>query len=209
MPAYDLYKQHRVEFQRTPRDCRAALNLSENFTYRYEKRLREELPPEEYDKIISDHSRRSLRGKAARPVESPKDDPLPELPGQQLGVLAEDFIYFQLRTRGFEVYRPGYPISGTDLLVVVDGRAVRIEVKCVLDRSFTSYGHTPNRKTGVRQPYEEGKVDVLIVLNLRTKDTLVIPTKFLRPGQCITISHGGDFWEYKDAYELLRVAQPG
>lgn len=203
MSAYLTYRELRQSGQ-TPAQATSQLQASANAAYKYERRLRSELTPEEYASIATPHALRAQKAwKGSTPI-LPSDDPLPDLPAQSLGVLAEDFVYYQLRARGFEVYRPGYPISGTDLLVVKpDGRVARIEVKCTVDQTTVVLGRTENR-SGSRTAYAEGLVDFYICVQLRNKLTLVIPKPEIQTSS-VTMSPHSDYWKYRDAYHLISV----
>lgn len=208
---YDEYKALRLAGS-IPVEARRSVGVSNGASYQYEQRLRADIGLA-YDSLQGIRSRRALKAAAysrATVIEVERRPcPLAQMPSYHYGYLAEDFIYYQLRRRGYEVHRPAYPIPGTDLSVHTPSRVFRCEVKSTTSAagvvSFKRSVLSKNKGSVETRAYLPEQVDVFFAVDLALENVLVIPADQMPPLGTATVSSSGDFWRYKDDYSVFDI----
>lgn len=132
-----------------------------------------------------------------------------ELNPYHRGYLAEQLVQYQLRRRGFEVFLPMAPTSGTDLLILLGSRALRCEVKgtsasnkevCVQRTLARKSVGVPMSKVG----YEPGQVDFFFLVDIPDENVFVVPASVMGVSpRKITLTDRSVMWQYKDRYDML------
>lgn len=123
----------------------------------------------------------------------------------ELGSLAEDFVYYQLRRRGIDVYRPSYSKETIDFIVLSDGRIIRIQVKATAgDNLEVRLRHTTYENGEYRRrDYDRGQVDVFIVVDLLHEHVFVVPDASIGDRRSFTLTPDGWLWQFKERYDLI------
>lgn len=123
----------------------------------------------------------------------------------ELGALAEDFVYYQLRRRGIDVYRPAYSKEAVDFVVLVGPRIWRCQVKaCAVVPMEVRLRHTVYSAGQYKlKHFERGKVDAFFVVDLLNEQVFVIPDEIVGNRRAFKLSPSSWAWQFKDGYDLF------
>lgn len=103
---------------------------------------------------------------------------------------------------GYEVYLPAVD-TGCDLVCEVNGVAVRCQVKATRCKREGPSSHFDLRRTGTKRnkPYSPDRIDVYVLLHLRSQEAYVVPADSLG-GRLSKIRLRPDS-PYRDAWHLI------